>query len=152
MATFAENKKARFDYEILETYQAGISLTGQEVKSVRAGQINLAGTFVTFHGTKALLTNAHISPYKFAGPLPDYEPTRSRTLLLHKREINYLRGKSEEQGLTIVPLRVYSSNRLIKLEIAVARGKHRFDKRETIKKRDLNRELKKDTKYGSDRL
>ncbi|MFA6105280.1 MAG: SsrA-binding protein SmpB [Patescibacteria group bacterium] len=152
MTNFAENKKARFDYEILDTYQAGISLTGQEVKSVRAGQISLTGTFITFHNGKAILTNAHISPYKFAGPLPDYEPTRSRTLLLHKREINYLRGKSEEQGLTIVPLRVYSSNRLIKLEIAVARGKHRFDKRETIKKRDLNRELKKDSKYGSDRL
>jgi SsrA-binding protein len=152
MSNFADNKKAHFDYEILEKYQAGISLTGQEVKSVRAGQISLTGAFVTFHGKKAVLTNAHISPYKFAGALPGYEPTRSRTLLLHKREINYLRGKSEEQGLTIVPLRVYSNNRLIKLEIAVARGKHRFDKRESIKKRDLNRELKKDVKYGSDRL
>jgi SsrA-binding protein len=152
MTTFAENKKARFDYEVLETYQAGIELTGPEVKSIRAGQINLTGSYVTFHGKKASLLNAHISPYKFAGEQPDYEPTRSRTLLLHKREIDYLRGKSEEQGLTIVPLSVYSKNRLIKLEIAVARGKQRFDKRETIKKRDLNRELRKNIKFGSDRL
>jgi SsrA-binding protein len=144
---FAENKKARFDYEILDTYQAGIALSGQEVKSIRAGHCNLTGSFVTFHNDQAILTNAHISPYKFAGPLPDYEPTHGRTLLLHKREINYLRGKSAEQGLTIVPLRVYSNNRLIKVEIAVARGKHRFDKRETIKKRDQDRELKKTLKY-----
>ena len=152
MTIFAENKKARFDYEIIETYQAGIELTGSEVKSIRAGQISLSGAYVTFHNTKAQLLNAHISPYKFAGAKPDYDPTRSRALLLHRREIKYLRGKSEEQGLTIVPLRVYSNNRLIKLEIAVARGKKRFDKRETIKKRDLNREIRKNLKFGSDRL
>ena len=152
MTTFAENKKARFDYEVLETYTAGIELTGAEVKSIRAGQITLTGSYVTFHNSKALLLNAHISLYKFAGQKPDYDPTRSRTLLLHKREIKYLRGKSEEQGLTIVPLRVYSNNRLIKLEIAVVRGKKVFDKRETIKKRDLNRELRKNLKFGSDRL
>lgn len=152
MTTFAENKKARFDYEILEKFQAGVVLTGPEVKSIRNGQINLTGSYVTFHGSKAFLLNAHVSKYKFAGEQPDYEPTRSRPLLLKKREINYLRSKSEERGLTIVPLAVYSKNRLIKLEIAVARGKQRFDKRETIKKRDLDRELRKNIKTGSDRL
>lgn len=146
MTTFAENKKAHFDYEILEKFSAGIVLSGQEVKSVRNGQINLKGAFVTFPGGSAVLTNASISPYPFAGPLPDYDPTHSRRLLLKKREISYLRGKSQEQGLTIVPLKVYSNNHLIKVEIAVARGKHVYDKRETIKKRDLNREIRKSLK------
>lgn len=149
MTTFAENKKARFDYEILDTLTAGISLTGQEVKSVRAGHLSLKGTYVTFHGKSAFLTNANITAYKFAGELPGYDPTRSRQLLLHKREIDYLRGKSEEQGLTIVPLNVYSKNRLIKVEIAVARGKHQFDKRETIKKRDENREIRRTLKNSN---
>jgi SsrA-binding protein len=149
MSTFAENRKIRFDYEILETLQAGIVLSGQEVKSVRAGHLSLTGTFVTFHGDTALLTNAHISPYKYAGVLPDYEPTRSRRLLLKKREITYLRGKTQEQGLTIVPLQVYSKDRLIKVEIAVARGKKLFDKRESIKKRDVEREIRRAQKDNS---
>lgn len=146
MSNFAENKKAHFDYEILETLTAGISLTGQEAKSIRDGHLSLKGAFVTFHGPKALLTNAHISPYPKAGPMPNYDPTRSRTLLLHKREINYLRGKSEERGLTIVPLRVYSKDRLIKVEIAVARGKHRYDKKEALKKKDVQREIRRTLK------
>lgn len=146
MTTFAENKKVNFDYEILETLTAGISLTGHEVKSIRAGHLSLKGAFVTFHGRTAMLTNAQISPYPKAGPLPGYDPTHSRALLLHKREINYLRGKSEERGLTIVPLKVYSSNRLIKVEIAVARGKHLYDKKETLKKRDVQREIRRTLK------
>lgn len=146
MNTLAENKKARFDYEILETLTAGISLTGQEVKSIRDGHMSLKGAFVTFHGPKALLTNAQISPYPEAGPLLGYDPLRSRTLLLHKREISYLRGKSQEQGLTIVPLKVYSNNRLIKVEIAVARGKHLYNKKEVLKKRDIQREIRRTLK------
>lgn len=146
MKIFAENKKARFDYEILDTLNAGIVLSGQEVKSVRGGHINLKGSFITFHNNDAILTNAHISPYPFAGEIPNYDPTHSRTLLLHKREINYLRGKSEERGLTIVPLKVYSNNHLIKVEIAVARGKQLFNKKESIKRRDTDREVKRTLK------
>lgn len=143
MPSLADNKKARFDYEILETLEAGLELAGQEVKSAKAGQISLAGSFVTFHGNEAIVTNMHISPYKPAGPLKDYEPTRPRRLLLRKKEIDYLRGKSQERGLTILPLKVYTKNRFVKMEIAVARGKKLFDKRETLKKRDAVREARR---------
>ncbi len=139
----AENRQARFNYEILETFQAGLVLTGQEVKAAKKGAVSLKGAFVTFHGNEAKLTNAHITKYAPAGPLPNYDPTRSRTLLLKKREINYLRGKSLEKGLTIVPLKMYTRNRLIKVEVAVARGKHAYDKRATVKKRDLEREVRR---------
>jgi SsrA-binding protein len=148
MSTFADNRKVRFDYDVLEHYQAGIVLSGQEVKSVKAGHLSLSGAFVTFHNNEALLTNAHITPYPQAGPLPDYDPTQSRKLLLKKREIIYLREKMHEEGLTIVPLKVYSSNRLIKVEIAVARGKKLYDKRESIKKRDTDREIRRAEKQS----
>lgn len=137
----ADNKKAFFEYEILEKIEAGLVLTGQEVKSVKMGQASLAGTYVTFHNGKAYILNMHISKYKAAGPLPGYEPTRSRELLLHKRQIAYLQAKSSEKGLTIVPLSVYTKGRLIKVEIAVARGKKLHDKRESIKKKELKREM-----------
>lgn len=143
MATLATNKKARFDYEILETYEAGVVLSGQEVKSVKNGHVNLNAAYVTFHNTNASLLNAHITKYPFAGELPDYDPTQSRRLLLKKREIEYLRGKIQEKGLTIVPLSVYTSGHLIKVQIGLARGKQLHDKRETEKKRDLDREVKR---------
>jgi len=143
MTTFADNKKALFDYEILEKFEAGLELSGQETKSVKNGHLSLKGAYVTFHGSDAMLTNSHISPYKPAGKLNDYEPTKSRRLLLHKREIAYLRGKAQEQGLTIIPISVYNKGRFIKVEIAVARGKHHYDKRESIKKRDTAREMKR---------
>ena len=139
----AENKKALFDYEILEKFEAGLVLSGQEVKSAKMGQINLKGSYVTFHNGKAFVLNMHINKYKAAGPLPDYDPTHSRQLLLRKKQIAYLQGKSMEKGLTIVALRVYTKQRLIKLEIAVARGRKTYDKREVIKKRELKRELEK---------
>ncbi len=141
MPALAENKKALFDYEILEKYEAGLSLTGQEVKSAKMGQINLKGSYVTFHNGKAYVLNMHINKYKSAGPLPDYDPTHTRQLLLHKKEIAYLQGKSMEKGLTIVPLQVYTKQRLLKIEVAVARGRKTFDKREVIKTRELKREL-----------
>jgi SsrA-binding protein len=141
MTNLAENKKAFFDYEILEKFEAGLKLTGQETKSAKMGQINLKGSYVTFHNGKAYVLNMHINKYKPAGPLPDYDPTHTRQLLLHKKEIAYLQGKFMEKGLTIVPLRVYTKQRLIKIEVAVARGKKTYDKRETIKKRELKREL-----------
>lgn len=144
--SLTENKKAFFDYEILEKLEAGLVLTGPEVKSAKAGHMNLRGSFVTFHGSDALLTNAHISAYQPAGPNPDYDPTHSRRLLLKKKEIDYLRAKSQEKGLTIVPLKVYTKNRFVKVEVGVARGKKQFDKRESIKKRDSAKEVKRTLK------
>ena len=143
MSALATNKRATFDYEILDTIEAGLVLTGQEVKSVKQGHMSLAGSFVTFHKKDALLTNARISPYPQAGPLPSYDPTASRRLLLRKKEINYLRGKSLQKGLTIIPLKVYTKNRFIKIEVAVARGRHTYDKREVIKKREVQREIRR---------
>lgn len=142
----AENKKALFDYEILEKLEAGLVLTGYETKSAKAGNVNLKGSFVTFHNNDALLTNAHIGLYKPAGKMDEYDPTHSRRLLLKRREIEYLRSKSEEKGLTIVPLRVYTKQRFIKVEIGIARGKKTYDKRETIKKRDMAKEVKRTLK------
>ncbi len=151
MPALATNKKARFDYEILETYEAGLVLTGGEVKSIRAGHVKLSGAFVTFHGDTAYLTNAHISAYPFAAPNHKHEPDRSRKLLLKKKEIDYLRGKMQEQGLTIVPLSVYTKKRLLKIEIGVARGKKKFDKRETIKRRDVEREMARERNVKENR-
>jgi SsrA-binding protein len=144
--SLAENKKALFDYEILEKLEAGLVLTGYEAKSAKAGNINLKGSFVTFHNNDALLTNTHIGLYKPAGKMDEYDPTHSRRLLLKRREIDYLRSKSEEKGLTIVPLRVYTKQRFIKVEIGIARGKKTYDKRETIKKRDMAKEVKRTLK------
>ena len=145
MSTLAENRQARFDYDILENDEAGIMLSGREVKAVRNGQINLKGSYVVFTSGNPTLLNAHISPYAFSGQSAAYDPTQSRRLLLKKREIDYLRGKLEEKGLTIVPLSVYTSKHLIKVKIGLAKGKQLHDKRETIKKRDLDRDIKRET-------
>jgi SsrA-binding protein len=146
MPVYAKNKKARFDYEILETIEAGLVLTGQEVKAIRNGQAKLAGSFVTFHKGAPILTNAHISKYKHTGRLENYDPTAPRKLLLNEKEINYLRGKSQEQGLTIVPLSLYTRGSHIKLEIGVARGKKKYDKRRKIKERETKREIARNMK------
>lgn len=140
---YSTNKKALFDYELLEKFEAGLVLTGQEVKAVRNRHVSLKGGFVTFHDNKAFLINVHISKYKFAGGLKNYDPERSRQLLLKQKELNYLKGKSQEKGLTIIPLSLYNKGRHIKLGIGVARGKKKYDKREAIKKRELNRESDK---------
>lgn len=147
MKILAINKRANFDYEILEKYEAGIVLFGHEVKSVKTGHISLKGSFVTLKRTgKALpepyLTNAHIPQYKHAGDLKNYEPTRPRKLLMKKNEIKYLIGKRQEQGLTLVPLKVYIKHSLLKLEFGVGKGKKKIDKRETIKKRELDRKIR----------
>ena len=141
MPTYSTNKKALFDYEILDTFEAGLVLTGQEVKSIRSGHISMKGSFVTFHKDEPMLTNVHIPKYKFAGILTDYDPEHSRKLLLKKKEINKLRGKSQEKGLTIVPLSIYTKGRRIKVKIAVVKGKKKHDKRRTIKKREQDREM-----------
>ncbi|OGH85960.1 MAG: SsrA-binding protein [Candidatus Magasanikbacteria bacterium RIFOXYC12_FULL_33_11] len=142
MATYAVNKKAKFDYEILETMEAGLVLTGPEVKSVRAKQLKLLGSFVTFHNDEAYLLNTHISKYKYAS-LKDYEPERSRKILLNRKQIAYLTGKLQEKGLTIVPLAVYTKGRKIKVEIGIGRGKKQFDKKRVLKEREEKRDMKR---------
>ncbi len=141
MTVLAVNKRARHDYEILSEFEAGLVLSGQETKSVKTGHISLKGSFVTLRNNEAFLTNAFIPPYKFAGHLNDYDPTRARKLLLHKSEIRTLIGKSKAEGLTIVPLKVYTKGRYVKLRCALARGKKARDKRESIKKRDTDRAI-----------
>ena len=143
MESLASNDKVRYDYELLEKLEAGLVLSGHEVKSAKTGHMKLKGAHVTFHRGEAMLTGAHIARYPKAGPLPDYDPERSRKLLLHKKEVNRLRGKREEDGLTIVPIRAYIKDGRIKVELAVARGKKQYEKRETIKKRDLERETRR---------
>lgn len=140
----ATNRKAFFDYEILEKFEAGLMLTGGEVKAVKAGSVNLKGAFVTIRGDEAYVTNMHISPYSKAAEKDDTDPTRSRKLLLHKRQINYLKTKREADRLTIVPIGVFVSRNKVKLEIALARGKRKYEKRDSIKKRDLDRAIQRD--------
>ncbi|MBU1132334.1 SsrA-binding protein SmpB [Patescibacteria group bacterium] len=143
------NKHATFDYEILDKFQAGLVLTGHEVKSVKQGQINLKGAFITMrHSPKPelFLTNAHISPYFLAGRLADYDPTRSRKLLVKKEEIKSLLGKLEQKGLTLVPLKVYTIRNLVKIEFGLARGKKKFEKKESKKKKDVEQEIKRTLK------
>ena len=142
MKILAQNRRARFDYDILETFEAGIILSGQEVKSVKQGHISLKSAYITTKEGEAYLINAHISPYKMAGELPEYNPKRTRKLLLHKKEINSLIGK-KSQGLTIIPLRVYTKHGRVKLEIALARGKKKYDKREATKKREAERKIRR---------
>jgi SsrA-binding protein len=142
-----KNKKAYYDYEILEKYEAGIALKGTEVKSLREGKANLRDAFVRIENGEAFLFNAYIAPYTH-GNLFNHEPTRTRKLLLHKSEIKRLLGKTQEKGLTIIPLRMYFNNRgKVKVEIALARGKKKYDKREAIKKREMEREAQKAMKY-----
>lgn len=133
------NRRAYYDYEILEKFEAGIILTGSEVKSVKAGKIKLEGSFVKIINNEAFLVNSHIHPYQFADNR-NYEPTRSRKLLLHKDQIQTLATKTASSGLTLVPLSCYTMGRLIKLEIGTGKGKKKWDKREAIKKRDQLRE------------
>ncbi len=147
MKQLSENRKARFDYEILETFEAGISLTGQEVKSVRKGGAQLTGSFVLVKPDGAQLLNAQIPPYQPNNTDPGYKPDRTRRLLLNKKEINYLLNKAKEGGLTIVPLSIYDKGRRMKLAIGLARHKKARDKRETIKRRETDREVRRTLKY-----
>ncbi|MDO8240375.1 MAG: SsrA-binding protein SmpB [Candidatus Moranbacteria bacterium] len=146
MTTLAYNKRANFDYEISDKYEAGLVLTGAEVKSVKMGHISLKESFVTVAGGELYLTNAHITPYKQAGEIKNYDPTQPRKLLLRKSEIKHLTGKVRIQGLTLVPIRVYTKKRLLKLEFGVGKGKKKYDKRETISKREVERNIKRELK------
>jgi len=136
-----ENKKIRFDYSILETIEAGISLLGIEVKSIRAGKASLKGSYAKIYNSRAYLVSAHISPYQEKNTPSDYDPERPRELLMHKKEIKYLTGKLKERGLTLMPLKLYNSKGKIKVELALAKSKKKFDKRDTIKKRDIERQI-----------
>ena len=140
MPELAKNKKIYFDYEILETFDAGLVLLGQEVKSIKTKHISLKGAYVVPKNNEFFLIGATVPPYQPKNAPKDYDPERTRKLLLKKPEINYLIGKSKQKGLTLVPLRVYTTSGKIKLEFGIAKGKKKFDKREAIKKRDFKRE------------
>lgn len=143
----ADNKKAYFNYNILETFEAGISLLGTEVKSIRAGHMGLKGAYVVINAKgEVALIGASISPYQPKNAPQDYRPDRSRKLLLRKKEIDYLIGKSHQKGLTFIPLRVYNKKGKIKLEFGIGKGKKEFDKREVVKDRDTKREIERELK------
>ena len=146
MAQYAENRKARFDYEILEKYEAGIELLGVEVKSVRGGRMSLEGAFAIARGGEVFLINANIPPYQAKNSPKDYDALRNRKLLLTKKEIAELAGTEKNKSLTIVPISVYNKGRKIKVEIALVKGKKKHDKRESIKKRDTDREIRREIK------
>ncbi len=143
----ADNGKAFFDYEILETFQAGIELLGIEVKAVKSRKATLEGAYVTIRGGEAYLMQASVPPYQASNTPEDYDPLRMRRLLLTKEEIVKLGDIEATKGLTIVPIRVYTKNRRIKVDIAVVRGKKKFDKRQTIKKRETDIEIRRTLKY-----
>ena len=146
MTAYIKNKKAGFNYELLDTFEAGISLSGSEVKSVRNNQGKLEGAHVVVRGNEAFLVGASIPAFQKANAPQDYDPEQTRKLLLSKKEIARLYSESEQKGLTIVPLELYNSGRFIKLKIAIARGKKKHDKRETIKARDTKRDLARELK------
>lgn len=138
--TVTENRKARHEYHILETYEAGIALTGTEVKSLRAGKANLQDSYARVENAELMLYNMHISPYE-QGNRFNHEPKRTRRLLMHKQEIMRLLGKTREKGLALVPLKVYFKNGLAKVELALAKGKKLYDRREDVAERDARREM-----------
>jgi SsrA-binding protein len=133
------NRKAKFEYFLIETFEAGIALQGSEIKSIRAGQISLKEAYVQTDGEEAWLMNAHVAPYEQANRF-NHDPLRQRRLLLHKREIRQLWDSVRQKGMTIIPTRVYLKDGRAKVEIALARGKKTYDKRETIAKRDRERD------------
>ncbi|MBI4729467.1 MAG: SsrA-binding protein SmpB [Acidobacteria bacterium] len=140
--TIASNRKARHDYHIEETYEAGLSLRGSEVKTLRQGKASLQESYAVVRGNEAFLIGANIPPYAQASIL-NHEPTRTRKLLLHKQEIRRLLERTHERGFTLVPLRLYFKGNKVKCEIALARGKRAYDKREAIARRDAEREIAK---------
>ncbi|MGJ5673571.1 MAG: SsrA-binding protein SmpB [Nostochopsis sp.] len=139
----SDNRQARYLYNILETYEAGIQLTGTEVKSIRAGRVNLQDGYALLRNGEAWLINVHISPYTASGHYFNHEPRRTRKLLLHRQEIRKLIGKVEQQGLTLVPLKMYFKRGWVKVSIALVKGKKLHDKREDMKKRQDQREMQR---------
>lgn len=140
------NRKARHEYHILQTFEAGIVLVGTEVKALREGKANLVDSYATIKNGEVWLVSAHISEYR-QGNINNHNPIRDRKLLLNKSEIRKLIGKTKEKGLTLIPLRMYFKNGRVKVELALAKGKKSYDKRETIAKRDFQREQERKIKY-----
>jgi SsrA-binding protein len=138
----ATNRKAHHDYSIEDTFEAGIALTGSEIKSIRAGRVNLRDGFALFQRGELWLQNCHIASYDPASR-ENHDPLRPRKLLMHRRELNRLEGRTRERGFTIVPLRMYLKRGLAKVEIALARGKKQYDKRESIAEKDAGREMQR---------
>ena len=141
MEAYAENKRAGFDYEILETFEAGLALSGIEVKSIAAGRASMAGSHVVVRGGEAFLVGADIPPYQAKNSPDNYDSSRTRKLLLNQKEIGALAGSASGNGLTIIPLKMYNKKGKVKLLIGLARSKKKGDKRESIKKRETEREL-----------
>lgn len=139
----SDNRQARFLYEILDVYEAGIELTGTEVKSIRAGKVNLRDGFARVRDGEVLLMNVHISPHSTASQVFNHDPRRTRKLLLHRQEIRKLIGQVEQKGLTLVPLRMHFKRGWIKVDLALARGKKLHDKREDLKQRQDKREMER---------
>lgn len=140
------NRKARYDYEIEETYEAGIVLTGTEIKSIREGKVNIKDSYAMIRNNEIYLLNTHISQYK-EGNIFNHEEDRTRKLLLHKREILKLRDKLEKDGYTIIPLKIYFVKNKAKVQLGLAKGKKNYNKKEAIKERDIKREMEKSLKY-----
>ncbi len=143
MKTLAINKHAKSDYEILSLHEGGLVLTGAEVKSAKLGHIQLKGSFLSIDGGELVVKNMFIARYAPAGPEAPHDETRTRKVLVHASELRQFIGKKQAEGLTLVPIRVYTKRSLVKLEFAVAKGKKQYEKRETIKKRDLDRRLRR---------
>ncbi len=149
MKTYAINKRAHYDYEILEKIEGGLVLAGYEVKSIKTGLISLKGAFVTIRDNQAYLTNASIPAYQPKNTPESYDPERSRKVLIHKSQLKSLIGKISRKGLTLVPIKVYSNRGLIKLEFGVGKGKNKFDKREDIKKREARVDIERTLRVKS---
>lgn len=137
------NRKAPFSYNLLEHFEAGINLSGAEVKAVRLGHVDLSGSFVRIKGSEAYMVNAKIFPYEYSRP-ENYDERRTRKLLMHKKEIIALRSKTEGQNLTIVPISVYTTPHLVKVELALAKGKKQFQKKDSIKQQDIDRDVERE--------
>jgi len=144
MKVFSENKKALFNYEVLEKFEAGMVLFGQEVKSIKTGHINLAGSYVTLTSGEPFLVGVKVPPYQPNNAGSDYNEERQRKLLLNKKEIDYLIGKTKVKGFSLIPLKIYEKSGRIKLEFGLAKGKRKYDKKEKIKKRDVDREINRE--------
>ncbi|OHA61714.1 MAG: SsrA-binding protein [Candidatus Wildermuthbacteria bacterium GWA2_46_15] len=142
MRIFTENRKASFNYEILEKFEAGIVLLGTEVKSIKLGRASLVGSYVVARGDEFCLVGGHIPAYQPKNAPAGYLPEKDRKLLLRKKELSYLRGRISQKGLTFVPLRLYTNDEKIKLEFALAKPIKRIDRREVVRKRDVKREIK----------
>lgn len=141
---YAENRKAGYDYKILEKFEAGLVLFGQEVKSIKTGHVNLSGSYIILRAEEPYWIGTKIPPYQPQNAGADYGEERVRKILLNKKEINYLQGKVKQKGFSLIPLKIYENNGRVKLEFGLARGKKDFDKKEKIKNRDIDRETQRE--------